>query len=224
MEHILRDKTVIQELQKTKHPDIYTDIIKEWQVMIDLMAKILEVPAGLIMRVDDDKLAVFVRSETKNNPYKAGDSNVWFDSGLYCETVMRSGKRLIVPNALEDEDWNTCPGVQHNMINYLGYPLKWSNGDIFGTICVLDIKNHYYSQDQEEIMLQLKKLIEMKLLFIEKNLPLEKAQSIVKLGSWSLDLTLNKLFWSNEIYNIFEIDKDKFDASYEFFLRNCSSG
>ncbi len=47
---------------------------------------------------------------------------------------------------------------------------------------------------------------------------LRKAESIAKIGNWSLDLIANKLEWSDEIFNIFEIDKDRFGASYEAFL------
>ena len=47
---------------------------------------------------------------------------------------------------------------------------------------------------------------------------LKEAQKITKLGNWELDLKTNTLFWSDEIYNIFNIDKNKFGASYDFFL------
>lgn len=47
---------------------------------------------------------------------------------------------------------------------------------------------------------------------------LADAQSIVHLGSWSLDLTSNKLVWSDEIFNIFELDKDTFTPSYNAFI------
>lgn len=47
---------------------------------------------------------------------------------------------------------------------------------------------------------------------------LAAAQRIAHLGNWELDLTTNKLNWSDEIYRIFEIDPEKFGASYEAFL------
>ena len=47
---------------------------------------------------------------------------------------------------------------------------------------------------------------------------LNEAQRIAEIGSWELDLTTNKLVWSNEIYRIFEIDPRKFGATYEAFL------
>lgn len=44
------------------------------------------------------------------------------------------------------------------------------------------------------------------------------AQRIAGMGSWSLDLNSNHLEWSNEIFHIFEIDRQHFQASYEAFL------
>ncbi|MCP3941014.1 MAG: PAS domain-containing protein [Desulfobacteraceae bacterium] len=45
-----------------------------------------------------------------------------------------------------------------------------------------------------------------------------EAQSIAHIGHWELNLITNELFWSDETYKIFEIDKDKFGVSYEAFL------
>jgi len=45
-----------------------------------------------------------------------------------------------------------------------------------------------------------------------------QAQAIAKLGSWELDLRTNRLYWSDEIYRIFEIDPQQFGASYEALL------
>lgn len=47
---------------------------------------------------------------------------------------------------------------------------------------------------------------------------LKEAQKISQLGNWELDLKTNELFWSDEIYRIFEIDQSDFGASYEAFL------
>jgi len=44
------------------------------------------------------------------------------------------------------------------------------------------------------------------------------AQKIAKLGSWELDLVNNKLWCSDEISRIFEIDPSKFPAAYASFL------
>lgn len=45
-----------------------------------------------------------------------------------------------------------------------------------------------------------------------------EAQRIAHLGSWSLDHSSGKLAWSEEVFRIFEIDQERFGASYEAFL------
>ena len=47
---------------------------------------------------------------------------------------------------------------------------------------------------------------------------LKEAQKLARLGNWALDLPTNKLHWSDEIFTIFGVDKEKFGASYEAFL------
>lgn len=47
---------------------------------------------------------------------------------------------------------------------------------------------------------------------------LKETQRIAQLGNWELDHTTNALFWSDEIFQIFEIDKQVFGATYEAFL------
>ena len=47
---------------------------------------------------------------------------------------------------------------------------------------------------------------------------LKEAQRLARIGNWTLDLGSGKLYWSEEIFRIFEIDPEKFGASYEAFL------
>lgn len=61
-----------------------------------------------------------------------------------------------------------------------------------------------------------RKLDEQKLKNSEQRL--KEAQHIAKVGSWELNLVKNELLWSDEIFNIFEIDQTKFTASYDAFL------
>jgi diguanylate cyclase (GGDEF)-like protein len=48
---------------------------------------------------------------------------------------------------------------------------------------------------------------------------LAEAQRLARLGSWELDLAKNVLWWSDEVYRIFEIDPGQ-PASYEAFLES----
>ena len=44
---------------------------------------------------------------------------------------------------------------------------------------------------------------------------LNEAQHLAIIGSWKLDISNNKIEWSDEVYNIFEQDSGTFDLSYE---------
>jgi PAS domain S-box-containing protein len=47
---------------------------------------------------------------------------------------------------------------------------------------------------------------------------LARSQEIAHLGSWELDLVKNELTWSDEVYRIFGLQPQEFDATYEAFL------
>ncbi len=48
---------------------------------------------------------------------------------------------------------------------------------------------------------------------------LKEAQCLAKIGNWDLDLITGKLYWSNEIYRIFDINPKQFSADFEAFLK-----
>lgn len=48
----------------------------------------------------------------------------------------------------------------------------------------------------------------------------KEAEKIAQLGHWDLDIVNNKLYWSDQIYRIFELEPQQFGASYEAFLEN----
>ena len=47
---------------------------------------------------------------------------------------------------------------------------------------------------------------------------LAKSQEIAHVGSWELDLSKNRLIWSDEVYRIFGLEPQEFEATYEAFL------
>lgn len=47
---------------------------------------------------------------------------------------------------------------------------------------------------------------------------MKEAQRMAMIGSWELDLLTGGLYWSDEVFHIFEIDRVRFGASYEAFL------
>lgn len=121
------------------------ETVRKWQEIVDLLAEIMRVPSALIMQVEPPNIKVFVSSESKENPYEPAETAP-LNTGLYCETVMKTRQPLLVPDAFQDEVWKSNPDIKLGMISYLGVPISWPDGEIFGTICVLDRKRNDYSE------------------------------------------------------------------------------
>src|SRR6201999_1797651 len=136
--------------------EVPSEIIRKWQEIVNLLAEIMHVPAASIMRVDPPHIKVFVSSTSKGNPCEAGA----LDTGPYCETVMKTGKLLLVPNARENEVWKANSHVRLGMISYLGVPIAWPDGRLFGTICVRDNKRNEYSEAYLKLLLHFRDMLQ----------------------------------------------------------------
>jgi PAS domain S-box-containing protein len=136
--------------------EVPPEIIRKWQEFVDLLAEIMHVPSASIMRVDPPHIKVFVSSTSKGNPCEPGA----LDTGPYCETVMKTGQPLLVPDALENEAWKANPHVRLGMISYLGFPIGWPDGRLFGTICVRDNKRNEYSEAYLKLLLHFRDMLQ----------------------------------------------------------------
>jgi PAS domain S-box-containing protein len=136
--------------------EVPSEIIRKWQEIVNLLAEIMHVPSASIMRVDPPHIKVFVSSTSEGNPCEPGA----LDTGPYCETVMKTGQPLLIPDALENEAWKANPHVRPGMISYLGVPIAWPNGRIFGTICVRDNKRNEYSEAYLKLLLHFRDMLQ----------------------------------------------------------------
>jgi signal transduction histidine kinase len=202
-------------------PKIAQGVIDKWQSLIDTVAKIADVPSGLIMRLNEKTIEVFLTSETEGNPYKVGEqANLIY--GLYCETVIGTQKKLLVPDATKNKSWKeNNPDVDIDMISYLGFPINWPDGEVFGTVCVLDNKENYYSNDLSNLLHQIKQHIETDLQIlllntdlVEKNSQLEQLNNtkskFLSLISHDIRGSVGTL---SEFLKLILEDYDRFDKS-----------
>lgn len=162
------------------HPAIDEKQMEHWQDVVELLARFMETPAALIMHLHDDMLTVHAASRGENNPYEVGETEHCRDSSLYCEHVLRHNRLLFVPNALTDPHWHDNPDVKRGMINYLGLPLHWPNGDLFGTLCVLDSHPRQYDERQRQLMRLFCVMLESSLALLEKNIELENQRQLLQ--------------------------------------------
>src|ERR1700757_5428229 len=95
--------------------EVPSEIIRKWQEFVNLLAEIMHVPSASIMRADPPHIKIFVSSTSKGNPCEPGA----VDAGPYCETVMKTGQPLLVPDSRENAAWKRNPHVRLGMISSL---------------------------------------------------------------------------------------------------------
>jgi PAS domain-containing protein len=93
------------------------------------------------------------------------------DIGTFCETVIKNREPLLVVNALDDVQWKSAPETRVGMVSYLGFPVLWPDGQMFGTICVLDDKANRYSDLYQEVLFHCRDVLQADL------------QALARLGS-----------------------------------------
>ncbi|MCL1057250.1 GAF domain-containing protein [Shewanella gelidimarina] len=143
----------------TQNIDIHQDISQSWQEMVNLISEISQIPATLIMRTYPKEIEVFISSNTPHNPYQAKERER-LGMGLYCESVITGKKLLTVNDATQDPHWSNNPDIKLGMIAYLGLPLSWPNGDVFGTICMLDSQPMQFDNPTKQLLTRFKLVVE----------------------------------------------------------------
>jgi PAS domain S-box-containing protein len=138
------------------------DVLRNWQRIVDLVASIMSVPSAVVTKLEPPQYSCYrtlVTSSSKGNPFPA-DEFFSMDIGTFCETVIKDREPLLVANALDDARWRLAPEIQVGMISYLGFPVLWPDGRMFGTICVLDDKANGYSDLYQELLLHCRDVLQ----------------------------------------------------------------
>ncbi|UPQ89857.1 sensor domain-containing phosphodiesterase [Vibrio sinaloensis] len=150
-----------------------------WQEIVNLLAEIVAVPAALIMRIHQQHIEVFSANNNHTHPYQVGDTER-LGHGLYCETVVNDKQQLLVSNAELDQKWCTNPDIKLGMIAYCGLPLQWPNGDVFGTICVLDDQENPFNSTYQKLLASFRDSIEAQLTTLYQNHRLQQVNAELK--------------------------------------------
>lgn len=134
---------------------IPSDVLSKWQRIADLLANIMHVPSAVVTKLEpphNTHYRTIVSSSGEANPFPI-DEFFSMDIGTFCETVIKKRAPLLVVNALEDDEWKLAPELKVGMVSYLGFPVVWPDGRMFGTICVLDDRANRYNELYQELLL-----------------------------------------------------------------------
>ena len=164
---------------------IPAQIVEIWQRVVDVISDLLSVPSVMINRLEPPELEVFRANISPDNPFPSGTRMPL--AGVYCETTVKKRQKVKVIDARKDPLWADSPTAKAGIFAYMGYPLFWPDGDIFGTLCAVDTKENKWGVRYESLLLTFKDAIEAHLALVDtmehlgrKNRELELALSEVK--------------------------------------------
>ncbi|PMY59905.1 MULTISPECIES: GAF domain-containing protein [Pseudomonas] len=125
------------------------------QADIDALARQLGVSSILIMRSLPQHMQVEASGGRHENTYPIGaqgqkSSLAHNGQALYCERVVDSGQSLYVKDSRLEAEWaGNEDEVEFGLSNYLGYPVRDADGEVFGTVCALDESARQYSAEEQ---------------------------------------------------------------------------
>ena len=147
------------------------ETIQKWQDLVDIVTEIIDVPVVLINRATPPHMEILCTNASPKNPYRAGTQLLLADH--YCDAVVATGSKILVANSTKEKGRERDAALQLGFIAYLGFPICWPDGDIFGTFCILDNKEREYSATNVKLMSQFDELIEAHLATVYQNRRLE---------------------------------------------------
>ena len=147
------------ELAITKKDIIIPEeVVDKWQDLVEIAAKTIDVPAALITRAEPPYMKILCSNKSSDNPYEIGAREFLADH--YSGVVLASRSRLLVTDAHKSGGWERNSALKLGFISYLGLPVYWPDGELFGTFCVLDTKVNEYGDTSEKLMFQFNELIQ----------------------------------------------------------------
>ncbi|PUU93174.1 PAS domain S-box-containing protein/diguanylate cyclase (GGDEF) domain-containing protein [Halanaerobium congolense] len=143
---------------KTEDIKIPEKIVDQWQELLDMFVQFYGVQDILINNYQAPYLEVKKASSNPDNLFFEGEQ--FKLEGLYCEDVIESKSSLEVKNAAEIKKWKNSIYMENGLVAYLGYPILWPNGEVYGTICLHDNQKRDFSSQLKKQLKFVKDLVE----------------------------------------------------------------
>ncbi len=170
---------------ETRDTVIPSQIVEIWQRVVDSVATLLCVPSVMINRLEPPELEIFRTNISPNNPFSSGARLQ--AAGLYCTAVAEKRRMLQVHDARKDPVWADSPTAKAGIFAYLGFPVLWPDGAVFGTLCAVDTQANKWGDQPANLIQTFKAAIEAHLALVvamedldKRNEELEVALSEVK--------------------------------------------
>ena len=154
---------------KTEEIEIPETTIEQWQKLLELLLEKAGAKDALLTEYDKPFLKIIKVSQKGEHIFSEGDR--FKLSGHYCQNVIEKKKIMEVHNAAEDPDLEEAPELDLGLNSYIGYPILWPTGEVFGTICIHDKKEREFGKELKKMLQFSRAIIENSLgIFYRNNL------------------------------------------------------
>lgn len=148
---------------------INDEVQEQWQSIVELLASLLDVKVALINRLYNGELENMIVNEAGLEYYNVSGLGVLKDCQIYCERVISEDDFFEITNADKDDVWKHSIGAKKGLITYLGCPIHNPDGELYGTLCLLDDRKKVFKPEVREMMLKMAKIIEDHLILIQSS-------------------------------------------------------
>lgn len=137
----------------------FIDLYK-WQELVNLLAELYDASTGAIVQFRQEEFNVLVSSDNEDNFLPASSRWPW-KMKSFCRHIMETNDSFYQGSPKSDNYWCNAPAVAKGVVrSYCGVPIHWPNGELFGTVCVIDTKQTSYTPPLLSLIHQLARLIE----------------------------------------------------------------
>ncbi len=199
---------------------------KDFEDIATLAAAICQVPLAVVTLIDSDDCRIF----------KAGNTTWKLDMDL--ESFIRAVSSLRTnsftevedlrkDNSLKTEPFVTKVANNSQLVYFACQPISFKQDSMLGTICVFGKTSTKLNiQQREAISLLAGRVVQLVELqssnheVARLNKQLKEASRLGRLGYWELNLETGELFWTDEVYDIWQKNPDSFKVSLKAFMES----
>jgi len=205
------------------------DALRAYEILDTLPEPEYDDLPRLAAQICDTPMAVFTLVDDARQWFKASAGLSIRETARchsFCSHAIEGDDPFIVEDARKDPRFSSNPYVTGDpgIRFYAGVPLKSSMGPTLGTIAVLDRIPRQLTERQLTALQTLARhamsLLELRL---ERNrhrltsARLDAAQEVGQVGFWEFDLDADRLTWTDQVYEIFGVDRNSFATTFEAF-------
>lgn len=153
--------TIWKAFTSATKPKITRDVRVRWQQSVEALAKVFDVPVAFVGQLQSENIEIIAVSKHDIPALQLLSLLPLQRGGTYCETTLGRDEFFYVPDATKSEAWSrTVRPDERGIRSYAGYPIRWPDGEAFGTLCLLDIKPLPFSIELFHILRDYQRLIE----------------------------------------------------------------